>query len=84
LSEGYVADGAVPGFFLPCQGFCGVSVLREGYAAAGAVPGFYEAIRSYILHSLSTTCQKVSKQVLSESLRMEAAALDSLVGPLSL
>eukprot|EP00884_Botryococcus_braunii_P019673 jgi/Botrbrau1/638/Bobra.0161s0028.2 len=43
------------------------------------VPGFYEAIRAYILHCLTTTCQKVSKQVLSESLRMEAGALDNLI-----
>lgn len=43
------------------------------------VPGFYDAIRSYVLHSISITFRKVSKQVLGDWLRLEGASLQQLI-----
>ena len=45
----------------------------------GSVPGYYEAVRAYILTAITSTCQKASKGMLAESLRMDSPQLDELV-----
>lgn len=44
-----------------------------------SVPGYYDAIRAYIVLAISITCQKFSKQLLGDSLRLDGTALDKLV-----
>ena len=46
----------------------------------GSVPGYYDAIRKYILYVISVTCQKVTSSLLAESLRLDEAGVDALVG----
>ena len=46
--------------------------------------GYYDAIRKYILYVISVTCQKVTSSLLAESLRLDEAGVDALVGPLPL
>ncbi|KAK9825418.1 hypothetical protein WJX81_003981 [Elliptochloris bilobata] len=43
------------------------------------VTGFYEAVRAYILATISHTCRRVSKGTLAECLRLEDASLDALI-----
>ena len=50
----------------------------------GSVPGYYDAIRKYILYVISVTCQKVTSSLLAESLRLDEAGVDALVGPQAL
>lgn len=45
----------------------------------GSVPGYYDAIRKYILYVISDTCQKVTKALLADSLRLDEAKVDALV-----
>ncbi len=45
----------------------------------GPVPGYYEAVRAYILTAITSTCQKASKGMLGESLRLDGPQLDDLV-----
>lgn len=44
-----------------------------------AVVGFHEAVRSLILHSLTTTFLHLQKTHLAQSLRLDGSALDDLV-----
>ena len=46
----------------------------------GSVPGYYDAVRKYILYVISVTCQKVTSSLLAESLRLDEAGMDALVG----
>ncbi len=43
------------------------------------MPGYYDAIRKYILYVISDTCQKVTKTLLADSLRLDEAKVDALV-----
>eukprot|EP00798_Chlamydomonas_sp_ICE-L_P020020 gene20020-26736_t len=43
------------------------------------VPGFYDAVRAYVLHTLSISFQRVPKSVLGEYLQLEGASLDNLI-----
>ena len=45
----------------------------------GTVPGYFEAIRSYIVTAITSTCQKASKAMMAESLRLDGPTLDELV-----
>ena len=45
----------------------------------GSVPGYYDAIRKYILYVISVTCQKVTKSLLAESMRLDEAGVEALV-----
>lgn len=44
-----------------------------------AVPGFQDAIRNYVLHSLSITFQRVSLRVLGDWLKLDGSALQQLL-----
>mmetsp|Transcript_556 Transcript_556/g.1447 ORF Transcript_556/g.1447 Transcript_556/m.1447 type:complete len:222 (+) Transcript_556:101-766(+) len=44
-----------------------------------SVPGFYDAVRSYALHVLGATFQRVSKATLMEVLKLEGMGLDTLI-----
>lgn len=43
------------------------------------VTGFYDAIRTFILHVVSLTFQRIPKKTLSEYLRLESGSLDAVV-----
>ena len=45
----------------------------------GTVPGYYDAIRSYILTVITSTCQKASRAMVAESLRLDGPQLEALV-----
>ena len=45
----------------------------------GTVPGYYDAVRSYITTAITSTCQKASKAMMAESLRLDGPKLDELV-----
>lgn len=49
----------------------------------GSVPGYYDAIRKYILYVISDTCQKATKTLMADSLRLDEAKVDALVRHLS-
>jgi len=60
--------------------------LQDFWAITGScrdtlnsVPGFYDAVRSYILHSIGISCQTVTRKVLADSLQMEGQSLDNLL-----
>ncbi|KAK9810693.1 hypothetical protein WJX73_010933 [Symbiochloris irregularis] len=44
-----------------------------------SVPGFFDAVRAYILGAICSTCQKVTKGTLADSLRLDGAPLDDLI-----
>jgi hypothetical protein len=44
-----------------------------------AVPGFQDAIRGYVLHSISISFQRVSMRVLGDWLKLDGAALQQLL-----
>ncbi len=44
-----------------------------------AVTGFYDAVRQYILHTVSSTFQTLPKASLAVSLKSDGATLDNLV-----
>jgi hypothetical protein len=44
-----------------------------------AVPGFQDAIRGYVLHSISITFQRVSARVLGDWLKLDGSALQQLL-----
>ncbi|KAK9823253.1 hypothetical protein WJX72_001358 [[Myrmecia] bisecta] len=44
-----------------------------------AVPGYYEAVRAYILQAIQSTCQKVTRATLAQSLRADGETLDKLI-----
>lgn len=45
----------------------------------GSVPGYYDAIRAYILTVVTSTCQKASRAMVAESLRLDSSQLEALV-----
>ena len=45
----------------------------------GSVCGYYDAVRAYILTVITSTCQKASKAMVAESLRLDAPQLEALV-----
>ena len=45
----------------------------------GSVPGYYDAVRSYVLTVITSTCQKASKAMVAESLRLDTPQLEALV-----
>lgn len=49
-----------------------------------SVPGYYDAIRKYILYVISVTCQKVTKGLLAESMRLDESQVDALVSVVTL
>jgi hypothetical protein len=62
------------------------SNLHDFWAASNScrdiiaqVPGFYDAIRAYVLHSISISFRRVSKQVLADWLRVEGTSLQQLI-----
>ena len=45
----------------------------------GSVPGYYDAVRSYILTVITSTCQKACRAMVAESLRLDGPQLEALV-----
>ncbi|KAF6256180.1 eukaryotic translation initiation factor 3k [Scenedesmus sp. NREL 46B-D3] len=85
LPEKLVAEEPVSSVVLLAQHLEACN-LQDFWAATGScrdtiskVPGFQDAIRAYVLHSISITFQRVSMRVLADWLKLEGSALQQLL-----
>ncbi|WIA43891.1 hypothetical protein OEZ86_010301 [Tetradesmus obliquus] len=85
LPERLVAEEPVSSVVLLAQHLEACN-LQDFWAATGSckdtiskVPGFQDAIRNYVLHSLSITFQRVSLRVLGDWLKLDGSALQQLL-----